>query len=65
MKLFILGQRRRKNSSVIKAGRYEDLPPSVQRAIDRTEFRVNKFRKKHSNMSLEERIKNILLGKEC
>lgn len=65
MKLFTFDRRKRSNSSIVKAGRYEDLPPYVQRAIDRTEVRVKgQSIKKHNIQSSNERLKNIILGKE-
>ena len=67
MTIFDLAHRRKRKCSVIKAGNYGDLPSHLQRDIDRVKEKVNHtVKKKNSNSkrNLEQRIRNILIGKE-
>ncbi|HEY8909691.1 MAG TPA: hypothetical protein VIM51_05360 [Desulfosporosinus sp.] len=52
---------------VIKAGSYDSLPEHLQRAVDRVKGKVNQTVKKKNpsnRSSLDQRIRNILLGKK-
>jgi len=65
-KIIDLAHKRKRKPSIIKAGSYDDLPSHLQRAVDGVKEKASRpvpHKVFGSGVNLQQRIKNILLGR--